>query len=148
MSVGSTAKAEPLVLAVDTDESVLRLLRVKLTRAGFRVMTAMDGQQALTEALAGEPDLVLLEGMLPGLDGYRVTGELARAMGAKRPAIVFLSSVDSQAGVERALRSGCDDYVVKPFSPEELIHRLRLTLLRRQLAAESHGAPLTPCPLS
>jgi two-component system response regulator ResD len=130
-----------VALVVDTDESVLRLLNIKLTRAGFRVVAATDGEQALADAVARRPVLVLLDTALPRLDGYQVAGELARIMGDQRPAVVFLSRASSSEAIERALRSGCDDYVLKPFSPEELMHRCRVTLLRRQIAGEMPQPP-------
>jgi DNA-binding response OmpR family regulator len=126
----------PLVLLVDGDENVLRLLSIKLPRAGFRVMTATDGEAGLKEALASEPAVVLVDGALPKLDGYRLSEALDGLPGHKRPAVVFLSAVDGPDAIEKALRSGGDDYVLKPFSPEELVHRLKVTLLRRRLATE------------
>lgn len=124
----------PRALVVDGDESVLRLLELKLSRAGFSVSTAADGKDAYLTARAFGVDVVLVADSIGPLDSH----SLVRALAAlpSRPAMIFLSSRDGEDDVEHALRAGCDDYVLKPFSPHELIHRVRTTLIRRRVLQE------------
>ncbi len=130
-----SGESQPLVLVIDPDESVLRLLRVKLTRAGFRVSTSAGGEEGLRSALDELPAAVLIDGTLPGLTAQKLIGATALQWGERRPGIIVLSPLSDLENIEQALRGGCDDYVTKPFSPTELVHRLLVTLLRRSLQA-------------
>jgi DNA-binding response OmpR family regulator len=148
MNAEPEPERDPLVLVVDPDEGVLRLLSIKLTRAGFSVVTACDGRQALALALARVPALVVTEKDLPSLDGFGLARALGRAPGQRRPALVFLATLDGEEDLHRAFRSGCDDFITKPFSPGELVHRLKVTLLRHRLTSEMAESTLLRSALS
>jgi len=121
-------------LVVDDDEGMLGLLERLLGAAGLEVTTAASGEDALASALAERPDVVTLDVNLPGLSGYEVCRALREAYGASLP-ILFLSgsrteSFDRVAG----LLLGADDYLTKPFAPDELLARVR-GLVRRSAPA-------------
>ncbi|HEX9131650.1 MAG TPA: response regulator [Ktedonobacteraceae bacterium] len=80
------------VLAIDDEEDILRLIEIKLTKAGYEVLTARDGQQALERALVEKPDLMLVDVMLPRLDGYSVVSEVKQRLGTEAPIIILLTA--------------------------------------------------------
>jgi len=123
-----------IVLVVDDDPKIRDLLRLYVTRDGHRVIFAEDGVQALAAAREQSPDLVLLDVMLPGIDGFEVCRRL-RESGDLPILLLTARSGDSDKVV--GLDLGADDYVVKPFSPRELMARIRVQLRRRRL----NGAP-------
>jgi DNA-binding response OmpR family regulator len=113
-------------------------LTIKLTRAGLAVTTASDGSEGLAAAVADPPDVVLADATMSPVSAEALASELHRRLGRARPAIVFLTSDFEPADLERALRSGADDCICKPFSPADVLQRLQVVQLRRQLAAEAH----------
>ncbi len=115
------------VLVVDDDADLLDLMTYALGREGFTVTTAIDGQQALQRWETERPDIVLLDGNLPKLDGFEVCRRIRH--GAKTP-IIMLTARDEEADVLRGLQVGADDYVTKPFSAKLLTARMK-TVLRR-----------------
>ncbi len=115
------------ILIVDDDRRITDMLRRTLAYEGYRVATASDGNEALTKAQTERPDLVVLDWLMPGLDGIEVTRHL-RAAGDV--AILMLTARDAVEHRVEGLNSGADDYLVKPFAPEELLARVR-ALLRR-----------------
>jgi two-component system alkaline phosphatase synthesis response regulator PhoP len=122
--------AVPRILVVDDEQAVLDLLVYNLKRAHYEVQTASDGRQALDVARHFEPDLVLLDFMLPGMDGLDVCRELRRQR-SQLPVIMITArgeEVDRVVGLEL----GADDYLVKPFSVRELVARVRAVLRRAQ----------------
>jgi two-component system OmpR family response regulator len=119
------------VLVVDDDENVRRLLSIKLRRAGASVDLAADGATALVLARAAPPTLVVLGDGLPDVDVRTLTAQLVGLDG--RPGVVVLSNQASVEAIEAALRAGADDYVLRPFSPQELVLRLGVVRLRRRL---------------
>lgn len=119
------------VLAVDDEEDILRLIEIKLKKAGFEVLTARDGQEALEKALAEKPDLMLLDVMMPRRDGYSVVSEVKRQLGTEAPVIILLTARGQEADIVQGLTIGADDYIVKPFSPRELIARINVVLIKR-----------------
>jgi two-component system alkaline phosphatase synthesis response regulator PhoP len=122
--------AVPRILVVDDEQAVLDLLVYNLKRAHYEVQTASDGRQALDVARHFEPDLVLLDLMLPGMDGLDVCRELRRQR-SQLPVIMITArgeEVDRVVGLEL----GADDYLVKPFSVRELVARVRAVLRRAQ----------------
>ncbi|MDR7451308.1 MAG: response regulator transcription factor [Armatimonadota bacterium] len=122
----------PKVLIVDDEESIVDLLRSYLTNEGFRVEAAMDGPTALAKARAFRPDVVVLDIMLPGLDGI----EVLRQLRAESPVyVIMLTAKADEADKVVGLSVGADDYVTKPFSPRELTARLRAILRRGRGAA-------------
>ena len=123
------------VLVVDDEPEIVRLVRDYLERAGFRVATAADGEQALRAARSERPDIVVLDLGLPGLDGLDVTRELRRD---GQVPIIMLTARTEEADRVAGLELGADDYVAKPFSPRELVARVR-AVLRRTDTARSQG---------
>jgi DNA-binding response OmpR family regulator len=127
------------VLVVE-DDPTLRLAMTKTLRAaGYAVKVAASGPEGLEEALSDPPDIVLLDVMLPGKNGYEICHEL-RAKDAELP-IVMVTAKGEEADKVRGLRLGADDYVVKPFGTEELLARIDAALRRRRLAL-ADGAPV------
>ena len=121
------------ILIVDDDRKITDMLRRTLAYEGYRVATAADGNEALAKAQTERPDLVVLDWLMPGLDGIEVTKHL-RAAGDV--AILMLTARDAVEHRVEGLNSGADDYLVKPFAPEELLARVR-ALLRRTEAART-----------
>src|SRR5262249_1172057 len=124
------------VLVVEDEPDIRNLIVLHLAREGFRCRTAKTGAEALREARAARPDLVILDLMLPEVDGLEVCRRL-RGDGATAPLPITMGPAKSD---ERhrvvGLEMGADDYVVKPFSPKELIARVRAVLRRARAAAE------------
>ncbi len=118
------------VLVVDDDENVTNMLRRALSFEGYTVTTARDGNDALRKALEFAPDLVVLDVMLPGIDGIEVCRRL-RA-GDPQIAILMLTAKDAPADQVTGLDAGADDYLVKPFTLEVLTARVRAQLRRKQ----------------
>ncbi len=123
---------------VDDEENLVRLLRGYLEREGFEVRGALDGRSALEEARRMEPDLVVLDWMLPGLDGMDVLRELRRFSGAY---VIVLTARSEELDKIVGLSTGADDYMTKPFSPGELVARARAMLRRPRGAAETPDEP-------
>ncbi|MFD2265290.1 phosphate regulon transcriptional regulator PhoB [Lacibacterium aquatile] len=120
----------PLVLVVEDEISISTLLRYNLEREGFRVVEAMDGEEALIVAAEQNPDLVLLDWMLPMLSGIEVCRRLRRLPSARTTPIIMLTARGEEADKIRGLDSGADDYVTKPFSVTELVARVKAVLRR------------------
>ena len=116
-----------LILVVDDEPKITRLARDYLERHGFRVMTAGDGQSALTMARREKPDLIVLDLMLPNIDGREVCRILRRESDVP---IIMLTALSEEIDQVTGLEIGADDYVIKPFSPRALVARVR-ALLRR-----------------
>lgn len=115
------------VLVVDDEESVVNVVRAYLEREGFSVATASDGQTALRTFSQERPDLVVLDIMLPGLDGLEVLQQIRRNSDAY---VILLTARTEEIDRIIGLSMGADDYVVKPFSPRELVARIRAVLRR------------------
>ena len=131
--VTDTAIPEASLLVVEDEPNIRELLATSLRFAGFEVTTAADGQSALESASAHSPDLVVLDVMLPDMDGFEVTRRL-RESGRLLP-IVFVTARDSVEDKIKGLTVGGDDYVTKPFSLEEVVARVR-ALLRRHAPSD------------
>ena len=128
------------ILVVDDEPNILDVLTMALRFQGFEVETAATGEQALAAAASFKPQLMVLDIMLPDMEGF----EVARRLGAQRAQvpIVFLTARDATEDKIRGLSIGGDDYVTKPFSLEELIARIR-TVLRRTGQAEADSSVLS-----
>jgi DNA-binding response OmpR family regulator len=118
----------PLVLIADDDEDILQLVAYRLERAGYRILTASDGQEALSIALDRDPDLAVLDVMMPKLTGLEVT-ERIRAEGKQMPIVLLTARVQDE-DLARGFEAGADDYIRKPFSPEDLRARVQTILGR------------------
>ena len=115
------------VLIVDDDQKTVELVKLYLNRDGYRVLTAYDGIEALRQAREGHPDLIVLDLMLPGMDGLEVCRTLRQESDVP---IIMLTARTTEQDKLTGLDLGADDYVTKPFSPKELAARVR-ALLRR-----------------
>lgn len=123
------------ILVVDDERPLLEILRFNLEREGFQVVTAEDGEEAVRKAAQEQPQLVILDIMLPRMDGLAVCRELRRESAVP---ILMLTAKDDEVDKVVGLELGADDYVTKPFSVRELVARVK-AVLRRVHAAE--GAP-------
>jgi two-component system KDP operon response regulator KdpE len=121
------------VLVCDDDSQILRALRVVLRDAGYEVVPATTGEEALDLAAVRPPQAAIVDLMLPGIDGVEVCRRLREWSDVP---VIVLSAVDEEGEKVRALRMGADDYVTKPFSPDELVARLEATLRRAGTAAD------------
>jgi DNA-binding response OmpR family regulator len=122
---------EPLVLVADDDEDIRSLVSFRLQRSGYRVLVASDGEEALALALEHTPDLAVLDVMMPKLDGYEVTRRLRGEDATRAMPVILLTARAQEADVARGFESGADDYLRKPFSPQELRARVQAILGRR-----------------
>ncbi|GAA0385362.1 DNA-binding response regulator [Acrocarpospora corrugata] len=133
----SSSSAEARLLIVEDEPNILELLGASLRFAGFEVHTASDGKSAVTAARRHRPDLIVLDVMLPDVDGFEVVRRL-RGSGTYTP-VVFLTARDATEDKIRGLTLGGDDYVTKPFSLEEVVARIRAVL--RRTSGDPFAAP-------
>ena len=127
------------ILVVDDEPTIAEVVARYLERAGYETRTAADGPSALAAAASSRPDLVVLDIMLPGLDGLEVMRMLHENGGGRVP-VILLTAKGEEPDRIVGLRSGADDYVVKPFSPLELVARVDAVLRRADSDAETHEA--------
>ncbi len=154
------------ILVVEDEPTIASVVARYLTQAGYLVQVAGDGPQALAAAKAHRPDLAVLDLMLPGMGGFEVMRRLRRSAGVVgRPAVIFLTARGDESDRVVGLHLGADDYVVKPFSPAELVARVDAVLRRyeslevpaplsfgaltidaadRRVCVDGHEIPLTP----
>jgi two-component system phosphate regulon response regulator PhoB len=128
------------ILVVEDEDDIRDLLYYNLSREGFRVSVAEDGVQALERIRQEPPDLVLLDLMLPGLDGLELTRRLRREAGTAYLPVVMLTAKKEDVDRIVGLELGADDYVTKPFNLRELVLRLRAVLRRSEERAATRGA--------
>ncbi len=119
------------ILVVDDQEDILELVRFNLAREGYQVLCAVSGEEALDTARKEIPDLVVLDLMLPGIDGLDVAKELKRDTGTQEIPIIMQTAKGEEADVVTGLELGADDYVTKPFSPRILVARVKAVLRRK-----------------
>lgn len=124
------------ILVVDDDQKLLNMLRRTLTYEGFQVVTAVDGNAALAQTQVHRPDLIVLDRLMPGLDGIEVMKQLRAA--DDKTLILMLTARDAVEDRVEGLEKGADDYLVKPFAPTELLARIH-ALLRRPAIAGRDG---------
>jgi two-component system OmpR family response regulator len=130
----------PRVLVVDDEQHITELLAMALGYSGFDVERAHDGRAALAAIERHRPDLVLLDVMLPDLDGFEVARRVRQDEGARTPLpIIFLTARDTTDDKVEGLRLGGDDYVAKPFSVEELLERVKAVLRRAGITDRAQG---------
>ena len=146
------------ILVVDDEKSILQVIRDRLEREGLAVRTANNGDDALAHVEQALPDLLILDLMLPGMDGLEVLRRLRQGLhgpAARALPVIILTARDDDVDVVVGLELGADDYVVKPFNPRELAARVRAVLRRRAEAAtladrvaelEARLAPEPPAP--
>ena len=124
-----------MVLVVEDEADICDLIRFHLERAGFLVETAPDGQKGLAAARSLAPDLVLLDRMLPDMEGVEICRALREDPATADTAVVLVTAKDTEADTVYGLEHGADDYVTKPFRPAVLVSRVRAVLRRRGAAA-------------
>jgi CheY-like chemotaxis protein len=122
----------PLVLVADDDPDILLLMTLTLERDGYDVVAAKDGLSALEAAVERVPHLVLLDLMMPGLDGCEVTRRLRREPTTKDLPIVIVTAAAEESQAARALEAGANAYMKKPFSPRELLAKTAALILERR----------------
>ena len=124
-------RQQPVVLAADDEEDILELIAFRLERSGYTVLQATDGAQALELARSSQPDLAVLDVMMPKMDGFEVTRRLREDEATSKMPIILLTARSQEADLERGFDAGADDYIRKPFSPQELRSRVQAILGRR-----------------
>jgi len=131
--------AKQKILAVDDEEDIQELLRFNLTKEGFAVVCAASGEEALKSALSHRPDLVLLDLLLPGMDGLEVAKRLKNDPSTKEIPVIMVTAKGEEADIVTGLEVGAEDYITKPFSRKVLIARVRAVLRRKAYApADDH----------
>ena len=131
---------KPKILVVDDEPEAVELIEFNLKQAGFDVLTASDGEEALRKAKAALPALMVLDLMLPEIDGLEVCKLLRRDAATARIPILMLTSKAAEIDRVLGLELGGDDYVTKPFSPRELVLRIKKILQRGQLPTDKQDA--------
>ena len=124
---------------IEDEADILELIEYNLVREGYRVTACSDGEQGLHAARKNDPDLILLDVMLPGIDGFEVCRQLRRDPLTRNVPVVFLTAKAEEADVILGLGLGADDYVAKPFRPRELIARVQAVLRRGPSRGEEPG---------
>jgi DNA-binding response OmpR family regulator len=122
---------QPLVLVADDDEDIRMLVSFRLERSGYEVLAARDGEEALRLALEHRPQLAILDLMMPKIDGYELTRKLRELEETRRMPVILLTARAQESDVARGFEAGADDYIRKPFSPQELRARVQAMLGRR-----------------
>jgi DNA-binding response OmpR family regulator len=125
------AERIPTILVADDEEDVRELVTYRLTRSGYHVIGAGDGQEALELAAERTPDLMVLDVMMPKLDGYELTRRVRAEASLRSIPVILLTARSQETDVDRGFEVGADDYLKKPFNPDELVARVRAVLGRR-----------------
>lgn len=125
-----------LILIVDDEKPIADILKVNLTKNGYRVTEAYDGDEAVKKALSEDPDLVLLDVMLPGQDGFTVLKKIREKSSVP---VIMLTARDEEVDKILGLELGADDYITKPFSLRELMARVKANLRRTKLSSGDEG---------
>ncbi len=143
-----TAAAGQRVLVVDDEADITALVAYHLAKDGYRVSTASSGRDALRAAREERPDLIVLDLMLPGLSGYDVLAELRGHEETKDVGVIVLTARKDEPDRIKGLSLGADDYLPKPFSPQELVLRVRAVLRRLAAPALASGGLVTAGPIT
>ncbi|MBN1764216.1 MAG: response regulator transcription factor [Sedimentisphaerales bacterium] len=125
------------ILIVDDEEDILELLDHHLSREGYHVLRARSGEQALELARTHTPDMIVLDLMLPGVDGLDVCRQLRNTPATQSTPIIMLTARGEETDIVTGLELGADDYVIKPFSPKVLLARVRAVLRRQKIQVKN-----------
>jgi two-component system phosphate regulon response regulator PhoB len=136
------------ILVVDDEPDITALVAYHLARSGYRVSTAANGQDALKAAREERPDIVVLDLMLPGISGYEVLRELRQRRDTADVGVILLTARREETDRIKGLTLGADDYLTKPFSPQELTLRVAALLRRLAAPAVAAGSSLVEGPLT
>src|SRR3954464_12920229 len=128
--------AKPLVLVVEDEAALLTMLRYNLEKQGFRVEEAGDGQEALVRIAETQPDLVLLDWMLPVMSGIEVCRQIRRKAPTRDLPVIMVTARTEDQDAVRGLNTGADDYITKPFNIDALMARMRALMRRSNAVAE------------
>jgi DNA-binding response OmpR family regulator len=127
----SADSGRPRILVADDDEDILELVSLRFEGEGYNLLTARDGEEALSLALDQRPDLAVLDLRMPKLNGYEVTQRIRACEALSSMPVIILSAAVQEAKVARGFQSGADEYLKKPFSPNELVARVQAFLAQR-----------------
>lgn len=130
------------ILVVEDEEDILELLRFNLAKEGFAVSSALTGEDGLKKARAEMPELLLLDLLLPGMDGLQVAKRLKEDPATRNIPIVMLTAKGEEADIVAGLELGADDYITKPFSKKVLVARLRAVLRRKRMETPDEKSAL------
>jgi DNA-binding response OmpR family regulator len=120
----------PVLLIADDDEDILMLVQLRLSRSGYEVVVARDGEEALQLAREKQPDLVVLDWMMPKASGLEVLRAMRADESVASIPVVLLTARVSESDIQEGIDAGADDYIAKPFSPQELASRIQTILAR------------------
>jgi two-component system alkaline phosphatase synthesis response regulator PhoP len=120
------------ILAVDDDAMVLAVIKKRLEFAGYEVITAMEGLEGLKKARSENPDLIVLDLILPNLNGYQICAMLKRDSNYRKIPIIMLTSRSQQADIAEGMKAGADAYITKPYDPDEFIAKIQTLLTESQ----------------
>ena len=121
----------PTILVADDEEDLRELVTYRLSRSGYNVIGAEDGQAAFELAAERTPDLMVLDVMMPKLDGYELTRRVRAEAALRSIPVILLTARSQESDIDRGFEVGADDYLKKPFNPDELVARVRAVLGRR-----------------
>ncbi|MEA1968188.1 MAG: response regulator transcription factor [Thermodesulfobacteriota bacterium] len=131
------------ILIVDDEEDIIELVKYNLEKEGYETLSALSGEEALKIAMKSQPDLMVLDLMLPGIDGLEVTQKIRADNEINQMPIVMLSAKGEESDIVTGLELGANDYISKPFSPRELVARIRAIFRRRRKIVNQEQARLT-----
>ncbi len=134
--------AKESILVVEDEDDIRELLRYNLEKEGYQVFPAATGEEALQALRSRLPDLILLDLMLPGIDGLEVCRSIKGTPNTRHLPLVMLTAKGEEADIVTGLELGADDYITKPFSPRVLLARVRAALRRRRLPPPAADAAL------
>ena len=123
------------ILVVDDEQDLVKLVRFNLEKDGYKVISAFNGEDALFLARKERPDLIVLDLMLPGIDGLEVCKKLKADTELVNIAVIMLTAKGEESDITLGLKLGADDYVTKPFSPKELVARVQAVLRRAKISS-------------
>ena len=133
---------QPSILIIEDDPDILELLEYNLKKQRFKVFSAMDGESGIHLTKKQQLDLIILDIMLPGIDGLEVCKHLRREQSNSYIPIIMLTAKSQESDIIVGLELGADDYLTKPFSPQELVARIRAVLRRQDIQTEQQIAPI------
>lgn len=125
--------SEGRILAIEDEDDILEIIEYNLEREGYEVMTSKNGQEGLEKVREEHPDLILLDLMLPDLDGLEICRIIRDEDEIKKIPVIMVTAKDTESEVVLGLGVGADDYVTKPFNPQELVARVKAVLRRKRL---------------
>jgi two-component system alkaline phosphatase synthesis response regulator PhoP len=131
--------AKPKVLVIEDEPDILEVIQYNLEREGYKVVVCRNGEQGLSRIRTDNPDLVILDLMLPGMDGVEVCRQVKADPVTRAIPIVMVTAKSEESDIVLGLGIGADDYITKPFSPRELVARIKVVLRRGPLREQSGG---------